>query len=612
MVAGTARIQFNAVGLSAANRATSGAKASRDGLTLSGAWSCPQLRASADTLLSWQGVASDRSALQTLLSQVHMRPSAARCRQTVMALSSAPPKKILLMGGSRFIGVYLARLLVKEGHEVTLFTRGKAPVTSQIPGETDAEYAEYSSKVKHLKGDRMDYEKLKQLLAGSGFQAVYDINGREAEEALPIIEALPNIEQYIFCSSAGVYLKSDQLPHREVDAVDPKSRHKGKLDTEALLREKGVPWTSIRPVYIYGPLNYNPVEEWFFQRLAAKRPIPIPSSGRQVTQLGHIKDLARAFVTVLGKKEAIGEVFNISGPKYATFDGIANACAQAMGLPPPELVHYKPKEFDFGKKKSFPLRDQHFFASNEKAEKVLGWSPEFDLLEGLKDSYSLDFGRGTFRKAADFSTDDIILAKLGRAVPPPPTVEAAAPAAAAPAAPVSLLKNKSLSQLRAMARLKGLVATSKPELIHLLSAKEAKSAPPSAAAAPSPPPASAAASSTNGAAKSTSLSLEELEGKSMAQLRALAKEKGLRGDTRAEIIKLLLDLSASSSPAPPAKPVSAPVTPPPAAAATAPPRLSQAVILQSKSLAQLRAMATQKGLMQVRTNSKEELIRLLS
>lgn len=54
---------------------------------------------------------------------------------------------------------------------------------------------------------------------------------------------------------------------------------------------------------------------------------------------------------------------------------------------------------------------QHFFASIDKAKSVLGWKPEYDLVEGLADSYNLDFGRGTFRKEADFSTDDIILGK---------------------------------------------------------------------------------------------------------------------------------------------------------------------------------------------------------
>lgn len=119
---------------------------------------------------------------------------------------------------------------------------------------------------------------------------VYDLNGREASDAQPFVSLLKDLDQYIFCSSAGVYLKSDQMPHREEDSTDPKSRHKvsnpqkgiraasvvrfagnkaasgnttpalshphkqmqGKLDTEKLLLDSGITWTSIRPVYIYG------------------------------------------------------------------------------------------------------------------------------------------------------------------------------------------------------------------------------------------------------------------------------------------------------------------------------------------------------------------------
>ncbi|CAO2832514.1 unnamed protein product [Amaranthus hypochondriacus] len=326
-------------------------------------------------------------------------------------VTASSAKKILIMGGTRFIGIFLSRLLVKEGHQVTLFTRGKAPIAQQLPGESDADFDDFSSKILHLKGDRQDSDFVKSSLAAEGFDVVYDINGREAVEVEPILDALPKLEQYIYCSSAGVYLKSDLLPHCEVDAVDPKSRHKGKLDTESLLQTKGVNWTALRPVYIYGPLNYNPVEEWFFHRLKAGRPIPIPGSGIQITSLGHVKDLARAFVQVLGNDKASGQVYNITGEKYVTFDGLARACAKAGGFPEPEIIHYNPKEYDFGKKKPFPFRDQHFFASIEKAKKELGWVPELDLVEGLTDSYNLDFGRGTFRKAADFSTDDIILGR---------------------------------------------------------------------------------------------------------------------------------------------------------------------------------------------------------
>jgi nucleoside-diphosphate-sugar epimerase len=335
--------------------------------------------------------------------------AAARAQRQTAVTVSASGKNILMLGGTRFIGAYLARQLIEEGHEVTLLTRGKAPITQQIPDDTDASYAEYKGAVKHAKADRKDTDAVKDAIGGKKFDVVYDMNGREASDTEPILAAVGDIEQYIFCSSAGVYLKSDQMPHIETDATDPKSRHKGKLNTEDLLEQKGLNWTSVRPVYIYGPLNYNPVEEWFFQRLKEGRPIPVPGSGMQVTQLGHVKDLATAFKLVLGNDKAKGQIYNISGERYVTFDGIAKACAEAGGFPSPELVHYDPKDFDFGKKKAFPLRSQHFFTSIHKAKQDLHWTPKFGLVDGLRDSYEKDFGRGTMRKEADFETDDKIL-----------------------------------------------------------------------------------------------------------------------------------------------------------------------------------------------------------
>jgi nucleoside-diphosphate-sugar epimerase len=61
---------------------------------------------------------------------------------------------------------------------------------------------------------------------------------------------------------------------------------------------------------------------------------------------------------------------------------------------------------------AFPMRDQHFFASVDKAMADLDWKPEFGLVDGLKDSYDKDFGLGQCRKEADFEVDDMILAKL--------------------------------------------------------------------------------------------------------------------------------------------------------------------------------------------------------
>jgi nucleoside-diphosphate-sugar epimerase len=307
--------------------------------------------------------------------------------------------RILIMGGTRFIGVYLTRMLVEQGHEVVLFNRGNKPVP--VEG------------VQQIQGDRTDAAQLKDKLTSEQFDAVFDNNGRELSDTQPLAELFKDrVQHFVYVSSAGVYLKSDQMPHVEGDPVDPKSRHKGKFETETYLTEAGIPFTSIRPVYIYGPQNYNDLEAWFFDRIVRDRPVPIPGNGMHLTQFGHVQDLAAAMAAVLGNSQAIGQIYNVSGDRAVTFDGLARACAIAAGKSPESLkiVHYDPKQFDFGKRKAFPMRVQHFFADIHKAKQELGWQPQFDLVAGLKDSFQNDYlSAGRSQSAIDFSTDDEIL-----------------------------------------------------------------------------------------------------------------------------------------------------------------------------------------------------------
>ena len=302
--------------------------------------------------------------------------------------------RVLVMGGTRFIGVYLTQQLIAAGHEVTLLNRGNRPAPAGVAGVIEC--------------DRKDPAALKSALAGHSFDAVYDNNGRELSDTQSLVESLGgDLQQLIYVSSAGVYLKSELMPHKEGDAVDTNSRHKGKHHTEAYLADQGIPFTSVRPVYIYGPQNYNPLEKWFFDRISQGRPLPIPGNGKAITQLGHCADLATAMVAMLGNSAAVGQIYNISGERYVTFDGLAQACAAAMGKPAPELVHYDPKAFDFGKRKAFPMRVQHFFADISKAKADLGWRPQYDLVTGLKDAYENDYL--TQQQALDFELDDQIL-----------------------------------------------------------------------------------------------------------------------------------------------------------------------------------------------------------
>jgi nucleoside-diphosphate-sugar epimerase len=307
--------------------------------------------------------------------------------------------RILIMGGTRFIGVYLTQLLVEEGHEVVLYNRGNRPVPVKGVGQ--------------ITGDRTDFSQLREKLASEKFDVIFDNNGRELTDTQPLADIFQgSVQHYIYMSSAGVYLKSDEMPHIEGDAVDPKSRHKGKFETEDYLMKQNIPYTAIRPTYIYGPQNYNDLEAWFFDRIVRNRPIPIPGNGMHITQLGHVKDLATAMSRVLGNSHAIGQVYNVSGDRFVTFDGLARACAIAAGKSPDEIkiVHYDPKKFDFGKRKAFPMRVQHFFASVTKAMSELGWQPEYSLVSGLKDAFENDFmSSGRDKKEVDFSTDEEIL-----------------------------------------------------------------------------------------------------------------------------------------------------------------------------------------------------------
>lgn len=311
--------------------------------------------------------------------------------------------RVLVMGGTRFIGVYLTKILVQQGHEVVLFNRGNRP--APVAG------------VSQIQGDRTDPDQLKEKLSRETFDAIFDNNGRELRDTQPLADLFQGrVKHFVYVSSAGVYLKSDQMPHREGDPVDPNSRHKGKLETEAYLAERGLPWTSVRPTYIYGPGNYNELEAWFFHRILRDRPIPIPGNGLHLTQFGHVQDLARAMAAVLGSDRAIGQVYNISGDRYVSFDGLARACAIAAGRSPEtlKLVHYDPQAFNFGKRKAFPLRVQHFFTDIHQAVRDLSWQPQYDAIAGLKDSFENDYLPHQRQEAeVDFSADDEILAASG-------------------------------------------------------------------------------------------------------------------------------------------------------------------------------------------------------
>ncbi|MGB1621596.1 MAG: NAD-dependent epimerase/dehydratase family protein [Synechococcus sp.] len=295
------------------------------------------------------------------------------------------------MGGTRFVGKPLVARLKAQGHALTLLTRGK----NRVPDG-----------VEHLKGDRSSDEGL-ACLKGRDFDVIVDSSGRKLDDSRRVLAMTgAPTHRFVYVSSAGVYAASEQWPLTEEAVTDPQSRHAGKAETETWLRAEGVPFTSFRPTYIYGPGNYNPIERWFFDRIVNDRPIPLPGDGSTITQLGHVDDLAEAMARCIDVEAAANRIYNCSGQQGVTFKGLIQAAAIACGKDPNalDLRSFDPSGLDPKARKAFPLRLNHFLTAITRVERELAWQPRFDLAGGLKDSYDNDYALQPTQDP-DFSAD---------------------------------------------------------------------------------------------------------------------------------------------------------------------------------------------------------------
>ena len=286
--------------------------------------------------------------------------------------------KVLVMGGTRFVGKSLVGKLINHNYDIDIFTRGN----KSNPENTNL-----------IKGDRNDIESIHKI-KNKKYDIIYDISGREVEQTKLLIENVADsFDRYIYVSSAGVYKENYELPLSEDSSLDPLSRHKGKFETENWLIEQKIPFTSFRPTYIYGPGNYNKIENWFFERLFNLKNIPMPGDGSLITQLGHVSDLSDVMIKCLDYEKSKNNIYNCSGEKGVTIKGLIYICAEVCGLNKNDISINK---FDFQKldpksRKVFPIRLNHYQTDISKIKNDLNWEPSFDLRRGLRDSFINDY-----------------------------------------------------------------------------------------------------------------------------------------------------------------------------------------------------------------------------
>ncbi|KAJ9696278.1 hypothetical protein PVL29_008489 [Vitis rotundifolia] len=267
----------------------------------------------------------------------------------------AQKKKVLIVntnsGGHAVIGFYFAKQLLGSGHEVTIMTVGEEN-SDKMKKPPFSRFSEITSAGgKTLWGDPAEVGK---VVAGAAFDVVLDNNGKDIDTVRPVVDWAKSsgVEQFLFISSAGIYKPTDEPPHVEGDIVKADAGHVG---VETYISEVFGSWAIFRPQYMIGSGNNKDCEEWFFDRIVRDRPVPIPGSGMQLTNIAHVRDLSSMLtLAVENPAAASGNIFNCVSDRAVTLDGMAKLCAQAAGRPI-NIVHYDPKAVGVDAKKAFPF-----------------------------------------------------------------------------------------------------------------------------------------------------------------------------------------------------------------------------------------------------------------
>ncbi len=321
-------------------------------------------------------------------------------------------RKILVIGGTLFIGRALVKELVKAGHEVAVLHRKSRH--------------DLGKKVASITADRNDPDAIKKTLAGKNFDVVYDnVYDFERGTTAAQVEATAracgnNLHRYIFMSSVAAY--GDGLNHHEGDALAPDDHSdayiRNKAMTERTLfrmhQRNGFPVVTLRPPFIYGPGNPFYREAFFWDRLREGRPIILPGDGRRLMQFVYIKDLVTACIKVMDAEDVEGHAFNIANPRPLTQVEAVEAFARAAGKEatfvrwPRERIlraggHPMGPKLYFGQYFDMPA----ITVVVNKAQRLLKFKP-LDFNTALKETYRWYVRNNSFAKQ-DYTFEDALI-----------------------------------------------------------------------------------------------------------------------------------------------------------------------------------------------------------
>ncbi|HUR35571.1 MAG TPA: NAD-dependent epimerase/dehydratase family protein [Vicinamibacterales bacterium] len=221
--------------------------------------------------------------------------------------------KVLVLGGTRFIGRHLVEALSHAGHGVSVFARGQSP--DELPGT-----------VERLRGDRDEGASGLTALAGRSWDACVDVSGYTATQVRPSAEQLRNrVGWYVFVSTVSVYEDSQDMPVDETHPLVPEADERVteitgetygplKVTCERIVRELYADRaTIVRPQIVAGPHDPTGRHTYWVQRAMQGDEMLAPGDGRDHVQVVDARDVARFIVRTL--ENGTPGVFNMAGPR---------------------------------------------------------------------------------------------------------------------------------------------------------------------------------------------------------------------------------------------------------------------------------------------------------
>jgi nucleoside-diphosphate-sugar epimerase len=333
-------------------------------------------------------------------------------------------KDILVIGGSRFIGLHVVMKLMEKDYNVTVFNRGHH--NDNLPKGLNT-----------IVGDRKDEEHIKTLFDENNYDVVIDMCGFIPKDVERIANhAKGKIKQYLFCSTVSVYdfeqaltlpIKESYPLNRQIVENDNPYANYGSnkaLCEDELLSNGDFPVTIFRPTFVYGPYDTIYRTAYFYDRIDDNRPIIFDCGGYNVLHWVYVKDLADAFVSSIGKESSYGHAYNIASAEYLTLANFILLCGKASGkdvnLKPVENYNqiirelFTEEETSNPRSPLFPFPSRFSFTFDiSKAMEELDWLPKYSMLKGLKETYLWYETHGK-PDSVDYSKEDRILAYLDK------------------------------------------------------------------------------------------------------------------------------------------------------------------------------------------------------